>query len=167
MAKQDRRSPAFMTGWLFADMLLALLVVFIGSEVRHVHISKSIAEPTNREVVKEGVLDKEFIDITINGIDRSGVVNKDAEAIDQLFEILNSDNTYLSLVNNDRYVALVEVFTWAPAGDVGYASLTSKALCEVIGTNGPPIDFDTSCQEFHDLSAKTGDIKLRMFLVAK
>ena len=160
---------AGMAGWLFADVLLALLIVFLGSEVRHRHV---VAQPqvTPNPVksrVKAGVLDPRWVDVIVSGLNQTAINSHSKGELNVLAAKLRRNRTWAALDRNSRFAPVVEVFSSARNTSIDAAVATSKIVSRYLKSRGGIIDTETVAATYFDGSLDPGQIRIRLFLVAK
>ena len=161
-----RVSSMSFAGWLFADVLIVLFVVFIGSEVRHSRVQADTASPnSSSEVVKVGVLEPKPIEILINDVDQRGVRSGNSASIEELRNLLAQNPKLIKL--SKRYSPITLVFSHYNGQDTSLGTKTSVEVCKgVIALNSSIHDGNTRCETYFDGSLAYGQVKLKIFLVA-
>ena len=162
-----RISAIGFAGWLFADVLIVLFVVFMGSEVRHSRVEAATPSPSaSPEVNKVGVLEEQAQTFVLNGVDQRGVVAGDADAVAALKSLIEQDSKYQSL--SGRYSPVVLVFSHYRNPDTNLGSSTSVAACDLKASlNGTIFDEKSICRTFIDGKLEYGQVRFEIFLVAK
>jgi hypothetical protein len=156
-------------GWLFADVLIVLFVVFMGSEVRHSRVEAATPSPSaSSQINKVGVLEKEAQKFVLNGVDQEGIRANDPKALNNLKSLIEDDKTYQNLSNTNRYSPVVLVFSHFKNPDTSLASETSKAACKLSASlKGSIFDDISICRTFIDGELDYGQVRFEVFLVAK
>lgn len=164
-----RISAIGFAGWLFADVLIVLFVVFMGSEVRHSRVEAATpSSSSSSEIDKVGVLEKKAEIFTLNGVDQRGIRANDANASIALKSLIEQDATYQNLSSTNRYSPVVLVFSHYKNPDTTLANLTSVEACKLsISLNGSIFDNETICRTFIDGKLEYGQVRFEVFLVAK
>jgi hypothetical protein len=162
-----RISAIGFAGWLFADVLIVLFVVFMGSEVRHSRVEAATpSQSASPEVNKVGVLEEQAQTFVLNGVDQRGVVAGDADAVAALKSLIEQDSTYQSL--SGRYSPVVLVFSHYRNPDTNLGSSTSVAACDLKASlNETIFDEKSICRTFIDGKLEYGQVRFEIFLVAK
>ena len=174
-----RKTSSQMAGWLFADLLLALVIVFIGSEVRH-HRTDILAPNQTQQATPspsatrklDGKLDPEFKDIPKNS-EKAIAVNEDLiikgsqEELAQMWNRVLANPTVRQLDQDARYAAVVEVFSWDSTPNLSKGMNSSKKICEWFKLQQGIFDNDTICVPYFKKTSSGNQIELRLFLVAK
>lgn len=164
-----RISAIGFAGWLFADVLIVLFVVFMGSEVRHSRVEAATPSPSALpEIDKVGVLEKQPQKFVLNGVDQRGVVAGDDTALASLKLLIEKDAIYKGLSKSKRYSPVVLVFSHYEKPDATLGDLTSKATCDLRSTlTGTIFDEASICRTFIDGNLVYGQVRFEIFLVAK
>ena len=164
-----RVSSMSFAGWLFADVLIVLFVVFMGSEVRHSRAeAATTSSSASSEINKVGVLEKEVQEFVLNGVDQRGVVAADGDALTALKSLIEQDATYQDLSETRRYSPVVLVFSHYKSPDATLGDLTSVAACNLRSSlTGTIFDEESICRTFIDGKLKYGQVRFEFFLVAK
>ena len=167
--KNRRVNAMSFAGWLFADVLIVLFVIFMGSEVRHSRVEAATPTPSaSSEINKVGVLEKDYQEFVLNGVDQRGVVAGDADALNALKSLIEQDSKYQDLSATRRYSPVVLVFSHYKRPDATLGSSTSMAACELKSSLiGTIFDEDSVCRTFIDGELQYGQVRFEVFLVAK
>lgn len=165
--KNRRVNAMSFAGWLFADVLIVLFVVFMGSEVRHSRVEAATPSPSaSSEINKVGVLEKKAKVFTLSGVDQRGIRAKNSDASAALKTLIEQDKTYQNLSN--RYSPVVLVFSHYKNPDTSLASKTSEAACELsTSLKNSIFDEESICRTFIDGKLEYGQVRFEVFLVAK
>lgn len=168
-----RISAIGFAGWLFADVLIVLFVVFMGSEVRHSRVEAATPSPSaSPEVDKVGVLEADPKEILIEGVDQRGLRSGSQGALDAL-RILLSENPRISELSDPnpdsrRYSPITLVFSHYKGQDTSLGTKTSEETCrEILALTNSFFDENTRCETYFDGGLEYGQIMLKVFVVAK
>jgi hypothetical protein len=131
-----------LSGWLFADLLLALAVIFLAANTVGIK-PKPIPTPTPRPIVSptptqtptptpEPRLDFAYHRITLTNVDFNGLLNNSSSAINDVEQQLRSQN-----VLHGRSVGLAIVYGGAPTdGDITQAFAISDKVYAILRSLG-------------------------------
>ena len=164
-----RISAIGFAGWLFADVLIVLFVVFMGSEVRHSRVEAATPSPSaSPEIDKVGVLEKQPQEFVLNGVDQRGVVAGDEQSLASFKSLIENDATYQDLSKSQRYSPVVLIFSHYKNPDATLGDLTSSAACDLRSSlTGTIFDDESICRTFIDGKLDYGQVRFEIFLVAK
>lgn len=169
-----RISAIGFAGWLFADVLIVLFVVFMGSEVRHSRVEAATpSSSSSPEIDKVGVLEADPREILIEGVDQIGLRSGKQESLDGLNLLLTENSELRELSDPDpnfrRYSPITLVFSNNNKGqDNSLGTKTSEVACEaILELNNSFFDKNTRCETYFDGGLQYGEITLKVFLVAK
>jgi hypothetical protein len=163
------RDMTILGGWLFADLLLALMVIFMAAQPP---IPKPIpptptptftpaATPTPTQ---EPRLDFNFQRITLSGVDYNGILNNTPSAVNSMEQAINNH-----AVLNNRSVGLVIVYDGAPSDpDIQEAQTIGQAVIDkvlkVMGRQGPLFQRASYYNPIYLLGADHGTVVLDIYL---
>jgi len=174
MQKNDSRrrvSSMSFAGWLFADVLIVLFVVFMGSEVRHSRVDAATPSPSaSSQINKVGVLEPDPREIFIDGVDQRGLRSGKQKSVDGLIELMRENATVqeLSDTTDRRYSPITLVFSHYKGQDTSLGTKTSEVVCkEIISLTNSFFDENTRCETYFDGGLEYGQVKLKVFLVAE
>lgn len=164
-----RISAIGFAGWLFADVLIVLFVVFMGSEVRHSRVEAATpSSSAPSEVNKVGVLEKKTVEFLLNGVDQRGLLVGQELAFSALKALIEDNEDYRTLSNKQRYSPVVLVFSHYSSPDTSLGTVTSQKACELKTSIEDSIfDEETVCRTFFDGKLEYGQVRFEVFLVAK
>jgi hypothetical protein len=166
-----RISAIGFAGWLFADVLIVLFVVFMGSEVRHSRVEAATPSPSaSSEINKVGVLEPDPKEILIDGVDQRGLRSGKQQSVDGLTRLIseNSKVQELSDPESRRYSPITLVFSHYKRPDTSLGTKTSEVVCaEILSLTNSFFDANTRCETYFDGGLEYGQVKLKVFLVAK
>jgi hypothetical protein len=160
-----------MAGWLFADVLLAMFVVAIGSQVRPetppISTPSVSSEDSSSSSSETGELEKDFKDITVTVSNREELLTASRSGSSDFELALQDNNDYVTLIENSREAAIVEVFSWVPSRNYSFATKTSEAVCRHLENVSDILPSDAQCISYFDGKLAKGTVKLRLFLWAE
>ena len=164
-----RVSSMSFAGWLFADVLIVLFVVFIGSEVRHSRAEIDASSPgETQQFDKLGVLETVPVEFTLNGVDQQGINSRSSKAAQELKLLIENDPLFQKLSNTNRYSPVTLVFSHFKNPDINFGTITSQRACELRTSLSKSIfDDATACRTFVDGKFNYGQVRFEIFLVAK
>ena len=167
--KNRRVNAISFAGWLFADVLIVLFVIFMGSEVRHSRVEAATPSPSaSSEVIKIGVLEQDPTEILIEGVDQRGVRSGNSGALKELTGLLEENPELKKLSDPPRYSPITLVFSHYKGQDTSLGTETSVEVCKgVLALSKSIHDKNTRCETYFDGSLDYGQVKLKIFLVAK
>ena len=168
------RNNTQLAGWLFADLLLALVIVFIGSEVRHHRTDIALpnqsktATPSPSATRKEvGRLENKPRDSSPIQANVLAIANGSASEFASFKSLFSKEPLLAKLDRDARYASVVEVFSWTPASDLGPGNSSSERICGWLKKRGGLTNARTVCQAYIKTSLKKDKVFVRLFLVAK
>lgn len=149
MRQRDPRTMRDMTilgGWLFADLLLAFMVIFLAAQPPFPKVVPSTPTPTPTPAptlavsptpTPEPRLDFIYHRFTLSNVDYNGILSNQSSAINAVEQFLNGQT-----VLRNRSAGLVIVYDGAPTdADIGVAQNIAQALMnnvlKVMGRHGP------------------------------
>lgn len=164
-----RISAIGFAGWLFADVLIVLFVVFMGSEVRHSRVEAATPSPSaSPEIDKVGVLEADPKEILIEGVDQRGLRSGSQDALDALRILLSENPGIGELSDSQRYSPITLVFSHYKGQDTSLGTKTSEETCrEILALTNSFFDENTRCETYFDGGLEYGQVMLKVFLVAK
>lgn len=134
------RDMTIMGGWLFADLLLALVVILLATQPPFPKLVKPTITPTptfTPTPTPEPRLELVYHHITLNNVDYQGILNNSSSAVNNVEQQING-HTEL----RGRSAGLVVVYDGAPSdADIGQAQDVARAVVknvlQVMGQHGP------------------------------
>jgi len=175
---QSSKSTALSIGWLFADLLLALAVLFLLTNtnmpprVRATATATATPTPTPRPSptpkptpVPIPRLELKFHRITLQ-IDATGLLNNDPQAINNIEQQVRAQG-----ILHGRSVGLVIAYGGAPtSNDIGTADSIASKVYDILRTMGKQKFAFTQASYYNTLYLLGGDVNtvvLDIYLFAK
>ncbi len=158
-ARARRRMGAdSMAGWLFADLLLVLFVVGLGSQITltpqpEPEPAPVVAEPAGPPVMRQ---EAQVVEVSVNP---AALLAGDQAEIDRLAAEITAKTAGMQ----DSQAVLVLVFGYSPVPDRGVA--ISEAVAGVITTLPAPFSPQTQTRAFWDGEPTEGTVRLEIFLL--
>src|SRR5260370_29567810 len=116
MRQQNQRTLRDMTilgGWLFADLLLALMVIFLAAQPPFPKVLPKTPTPTPTVTptpTLEPRLDFTYHRFTMNNVDYNGILSNNSSAVRTVEQFINGQTTL-----RNRNAGLVIVYDGAPS----------------------------------------------------
>lgn len=147
MRQRDPRTMRDMTilgGWLFADLLLAFMVIFLAAQPPFPKVIPKTPTPTPTPTLAvtptptpEPRLDFNYHRFTLTNVDFNGILGNKSSAVNTVEQFLNNQ-----AVLRNRSAGLVIVYDGAPSdADIGDAQTIAQAVMnnvlKVMGRHGP------------------------------
>ena len=164
MRRPQVKDTIMMSGWLFADLLLALAILFLAANTVGAKV-QPIPTPTPTPMVvvtptltltptQEPRLDFNPQRIVLTGIDYNGLLNGSQQAIDDVKQKLRSQS-----VLQGRSVGLAIVYDGAPSdGDIQQADRVDGKIYDILkGLGGENFAFQRSSYYDQDPLYTLGD----------
>ena len=136
------RDMTILGGWLFADLLLAFMVIFLAAQPPFPKVLPKTPTPTPTPVVtptptSEPRLDFNYHHFTMNNVDYNGILNNSSSAVKAVEQFINSQ-----AVLRNRIAGLVIVYDGALSdADIAEAQTIAQAVIDsvlkVMGRQGP------------------------------
>ena len=145
-----------MAGWLFADLLLVLFVVGLGSQV------PVIPDPEPEEVAAEPVgppVMRQQAKVIEVSVDADALLAGDPAAQQAVAAQIRAQTAGMV----DSQAVLVLVFGYSPDPDRGVA--ISESVAAVVRTLPSPFSPTTQTREFWDGDPNEGTVRLEIFLL--
>ena len=172
--KMQQRNPriardmTILGGWLFADLLLALVVIFMAAQPP---FPKPILKTPTPAITPTPTipphLDKGFIDVPISNVDYNGVLKNSSSATHYIENFLNN---YKAL--QGRRAGLVIVYDGAPTdNDINDAFTIGKAVIhnvlQAMGRQGELFSLTSYYNPLYGLGQAHSTVTLDIYLFAQ